>query len=440
MKKVIALALGVCFIGSFVKAQSVDSKYGPDSVKTMEQASIYFEFVKQKNYKDALPGWRYVFNNAPKFRMDTYTKGEDIMAGMYEKTKNQAYIDTMMMVYDQWMKNFGDHARYGEGYILGKKGFNLYRFRGVNNTEAAKEAFGYLTKSFEMQGDKSNPLIVKMTFAVADDLLKKGELSKDEYMKLYLQFSDFAERGMSTAQKKAPYEDLKTTVDALFFNAGVADCQTLSEFLTPKFEKDKENMEVLKEISGLLKRGECTDVPLFAEVAENMYRLDPTAEAAYNLAIMFLKKKEYDKTESYLQEAIDKSTDDTAKAEYYLRMAQIKLSKKELPQAKKNALEALKLNPSMGEAYLIIGNAYAAYSKNYGEDDFDHAAVFWAAVDKFIKAKQVDPSVTEAANKLINAYSPYFPSKDEAFFRSVTSGTSVKLGDWINETTTARFR
>lgn len=42
-------------------------------------------------------------------------------------------------------------------------------------------------------------------------------------------------------------------------------------------------------------------------------------------------------------------------------------------------------------------------------------------------------------NSLVNSYTPHFPSKDEAFFRSVTEGTTVKIGDWINETTTARF-
>lgn len=440
MRKIIALAFGICLMSGIVKAQSIDSKYGVDSVKTIEQTSIYSEFVKQKNYSDALPGWRYVFNNAPKFRMDTYTKGEDIMIGMYNKTKNPAYVDTLMMVYDQWIKYFGNHKKLGEGYVLGKKGYNLYRLKGTSDVHAAKEAYGYLIKSYEMEGAKTHPLTVKMIFAVADHLLKEKQLTNDEYLNLYMKLTEYAENGAKVAKNKEPYEDVKTTIDALFFNAGVADCGTLNSFLAPKFEKDKENMEVLKEISGLLKRGECTDLPLFAAVAENLYRLDPTAEAAYNLAIMFLKKQEYDKTEAYLKEAIEKSTDDAAKADYYFRLAQIKLSKKQLAEAKRNALEVLKLNPNMGQAYLIIGNAYAAYSKSYGEDDFDHASVFWAAVDKFIKAKQVDPSVTEEANKLINAYSPYFPSKDEAFFRSVTPGTTVKIGDWINETTTARFK
>lgn len=97
------------------------------------------------------------------------------------------------------------------------------------------------------------------------------------------------------------------------------------------------------------------------------------------------------------------------------------------------------MNPNNGAAYILIGKAYAAYASNYGEDAFDHASVFWAAVDKFNKAKQVDPSVADEANVQIKAYSQHFPNTEEAFFRSVTDGATVKIGDWINETTTARF-
>ncbi len=439
MRKIVALIFPVLLFGGVVKAQTVESKFGVDSVKTIEHASVFQEFVKQKNYKDALPSWWYVFHNAPKFQLNTYVRGEDIMVNMYTQTKNKAYIDTLMMVYDQWMKYFKDHPRYGEGYVLGKKGFNLYRLT-IGDEARAKEAFGYLNKSFEMQGSKTHPNTVKMLFAVADDLLKKNQVSKDEYIQLFLKVTEYAEKGKAHAKKPESYEDVKTTTDALFFNAGVADCATLNGFLAPKFEKEPGNVEVLKEIARFLKRSECTDLPLFTNVAEALYKAEPSAESAYNLAIMFLKRQEYDKTETYLKEAIEKGTDPLDKAEYYLRMAQISLSKKQFAESKKHAVEALKLNPNLGAAYLNIGKAYAFASKSYGEDDFDHASVFWVAVDKFNKAKQVDPALADEANGLIKTYSQYFPSKDEAFFRSVQPGDSFKVGGWINETTTARFR
>lgn len=439
MKKIIALAFGVCLLGSRAEAQTPESKYGVDSVQTIVNASIFTEFVKQKNYKDALPAWRYVFNNAPRFQMNTYVRGEDIMTNMYLQTKNPAYIDTLMMVYDQRIKYFGEHPRYGTGYILGKKGADLVRF-GKKDDQTQKEAFGYLSKSFEMEGKKTHPVTVQIMFFAAGDLLKKNLLEKDDYVNLYMKVSDYIDNALKSSPKPEPFKDMKGKVDALFFDAGVADCETLNRLLSVKYEANKEDVANLKEIASLLRRSECVDLPLFAMVAEQLYKLDPTADAAYSLAIMFLRRQDFDKTEAYLKEAIEKSDDNSAKGDYYMRMAQLKLSKGQYQAAKTNAMESLKVNPNNGPALILLGKAYAAYSKNYGEDDFDHASVFWVAVDKFLRAKQVDPNVAAEADKLIDTYSQHFPNKDEAFFRSVTEGSVVKIGDWINETTKARFK
>lgn len=439
MRKFIALAFGLCTMGGVATAQTLESKYGLDSAKTIENASVYTEFVKQKNFKDALPAWRYVFLNAPAFQMNTYSRGEDILQNMFLQTKNQAYIDTLMMLYDQRIKYFGNHERYGEGYILGKKGADLYRF-GKTDDVTRKQAYAYLAKSFKIEKEKTHPISIQIMFLSAGELLKKEMLTKDEYLNLYMKISEYTDNGIKNSKKPEIFTDVKGKVEAMFFDAGVADCATLNKLLTIKYDANKTDIANLKEISSLLRRSECVDLPLFAAVAEQLYKLEPTADAAYSLAIMFLRRQEFDKTEAYLKEAIEKCTDNAAKGDYYLRMAQIKLSKGQLQEVKRNASEVLKINPNSGAAFILIGKAYAYYSKNYGEDDFDHMSVFWAAVDKFQRAKQVDPSVAGEVNGLIETYSVHFPSKDEAFFRSVTAGASVKIGDWINETTTARFR
>lgn len=439
MKKIVAVACGMCLIGGVVKAQTLDSKYGLDSAKTIENASIYSEFAKQKNYKEALPAWRYVFNNAPKFQVRTYTAGEDIVSNLFLQTNNIAYVDTLMMLYDQWIKYYGDHPRFGEGYVLGKKGASLYRFGGKDD-ETQKKAYGYLEKSFELEGDKTHPVSAQILFFGAGDLLKKQQLTKDEYISLYMKLSDYVENGIKNSKHPDMFKDAKGKVEAMFYNAGVADCATLDKLLTVKYEAKKEDVANLKEIMSLLRRSECVDLPLYSVLAEQLYTIDPTAEAAYSLAIMFLKRQDFDKTEVYLKEAIDKGEDNEAKVDYYLRMAQLKMAKKQFSAVKSNALEALKLNSNSGTALMLIGKAYANYAPSYGADAFEHASVYWVAVDKFQRAKQVDASVAEEADKLISTYSEHFPSKDEAFFRSVTPGSSIKIGDWINETTVARFR
>ena len=126
-------------------------------------------------------------------------------------------------------------------------------------------------------------------------------------------------------------------------------------------------------------------------------------------------------------------------SEYYLKLASIKLSKNQYTEVKKLCNEALKGNPSSGEAYILIGKAYAAYAPKYGSEDFDHKTVFWAAVDKFQTAKRVDPSQTDEANRLIALYSQHFPVVKDGFFNGLQEGDTFTIGEWINEKTVARF-
>jgi len=85
--------------------------------------------------------------------------------------------------------------------------------------------------------------------------------------------------------------------------------------------------------------------------------------------------------------------------------------------------------------------AYAA-SQPYGNDAKGHIlnkTVYWAAVDKFVKAKQVDPSVEATANEYIASYKKYFPTKEEQFdLPNEFSGSTFTVGGWINETTAIR--
>ena len=45
-------------------------KYGNDSLKAIENISLYREYYDSKAYKDALPHWQYLLVNAP----NTYTR------------------------------------------------------------------------------------------------------------------------------------------------------------------------------------------------------------------------------------------------------------------------------------------------------------------------------------------------------------------------------
>lgn len=111
MKKLLLTLLVAIFaISTLTNAQTIDSKFGVDSIKTLKNASIYYQLVKQKRYEEALESWRYVFKYAPKFQRSVYNNGVKIMRYMAKKDKK--YVDTLMAVYDQRIKYFGNDRKY----------------------------------------------------------------------------------------------------------------------------------------------------------------------------------------------------------------------------------------------------------------------------------------------------------------------------------------
>jgi len=232
-----------------------------------------------------------------------------------------------------------------------------------------------------------------------------------------------------------------TNIEAIFSESGAASCDDLVSIFTPKFEETPEDIEFLKKLTALLKKQRCEGRDLFAGASESLYKLEPSSGAAYNLAKLFLVREEYEKSTSYYEEAISLEEDTDVKAKYHYELALIEFTKfDQLSNSRSNALEAIKLKSDWGAPYILIGNIYASSSKNCGENDFEKSCVFLVAVDKFIRARNVDESAAAQANELINKYAQYFPNVEDAFFYGFQEGQDYKVGCWINENTTVRTR
>jgi len=70
---------------------------------------------------------------------------------------------------------------------------------------------------------------------------------------------------------------------------------------------------------------------------------------------------------------------------------------------------------------------------------FDSQRVTWVAIDQWNKAKSIDPSVSAEANKLINRYTQYMPTRADIFQRSIKEGSTYKVPCWIQENTKVRI-
>jgi tetratricopeptide (TPR) repeat protein len=156
---------------------------------------------------------------------------------------------------------------------------------------------------------------------------------------------------------------------------------------------------------------------------------------------MYFTNGNFEKAVEYLEKGVGIGSNNEEKADMYYELAYINyVTLKDYQTARLYARKASELRPNWGDPYILVGKMYIDDRKSVSGDSFEQAAVFWAAVDQFIKAKQLDPEQSQKANDLIYQYSQYFPINEDVFMYTLKDGEDYKVGGWINETTTVRSR
>ena len=269
-------------------------------------------------------------------------------------------------------------------------------------------------------------------------MLKAGKAEKEEVIALFPELMAVVDANKSSSDPKRvkQYEVAEANLQKMF--APIASCDDLIKLFQPKFDANSDDPSLLKNIIGLMQTKECTEAQLYIDAAVKLNEIEPSDKSAYAIGTWYLKKGSYAESVDYFVQAAELTDDNKRKEESYLRAAAASLGSKNYPTVRKWARKAIELNPNNGEAYLLIGDAYAGSSKAIGENDCDKSAGYWAAYDKYAKAKQVDSSVAGKANTKLGQAKAQFPSKQDCFFHSIQEGTSFTVGGWIGETTTVR--
>lgn len=425
------------------QAQEDISKYGNDSVKCVRNLSLYKEFEKQQSYQDALRPWKYCFENCPVSTKNLYLDGVDIIGYFIKKASDEKvagmYLDTLMMVYEQRIQYYGQ-----EGFVWGRMGVDILRYK----KEDVAKAYEYLRKSVAAQG-KSTEDAVSVTFMQSSAFLfKSGGSSKERVIEDFAMVLDAVEarikyyEAKGDGKKVEKSQTAKESVEAFFMESGAADCQVLVPFFEPRFNKAPDDLDLLKKITRFLDKGDCTGSELFLLAAKQLYKLEPSAEAAYFIAKLEIKNENFEESTKFYLLAISLQTDDVEKAKYYYELGLITYSQLgQFEKARQYAYKSIELDKISGKPYILIGNIYAAAAKGCGENAFEKSAIYWVVVDKFMKAKSVDPTLVIEADKLIATYSIYFPRSEDAFmYGYAEEGMEYTVGCWINEKTNVRFR
>lgn len=420
-------------------------KFGQDSVSCITNISLYREFYKQGNFKDALKPWRYVFTKCPLARETTFLDGIKIIDYKIKTETNpelkKKYIDTLGLVYDSRIMYFPLHYRSKkpqEGYILGRKGVDMYLLR----PDASQSNWEILKKSIEIEGTESQADVMVYYLNTTIKLANEGKFEKTAIVDAYDQLSsliDVAENnaaGDSVAMKN--WENVRANIESSF--EPYANCENIISIYQAKFEADPKNIDLLKKITKILDRKRCTGSKLFFDATSNLHKLEPTANSASMMAKMNIKEEKWSQALEYLKQSLELYSPEESdkKAEAYYLMGFCNLSLKSFSAGKQAAIKAIELKPYKGDYYMLLGDLYASGASACGGDDIEKRAGYWAAVDKYYQAKKVDSSVAAEADKRINSTSSAFPTSETLFFYGMKPGQSYQVGCWINESTTIR--
>ena len=440
-RSIFLIVFGLFLASSAIGQKGIEdgSKYGhgQDSINCLMNLSLYKEFFKHGNYNDAIKSWRKVFNECPASSQNLYVDGVKMYKKFVSSEKNpdkvNAYIDTIMLIYDRRMEYFNDEAN-----VLSRKATDLLRYKN-DDIVSVEKAYKDLKKSIELDKKEARDATIILFVNSSVSLNKSGKVNQDQCIEDYFMASEIIEMNLATDPSDKRWLNAKESVDEFVIEANVLTCEALNDYFAPKFDAHKTEEAFLNRMVEFYYSTGCDRADLYAAALEALYGINPDHKSAYKLARLFVAKEQYDKATQYYLEAVGGDAENEDRAQYYYELAQVTRVLGQACKAIEYGRESVKLDPNKGDAYILLGDCYIESRETLG-DDFEQRTAFWAAADKYIKAKNVDPTVSDDANKRINDYAGQYPDSEQCFFRSLKEGDSYQLKGCINEYTTVRPR
>ena len=449
MKNFIFLLAAFMFIAIDAGAQKgieTGTQYGSgqDSTRCIENMNLFIPFGRSGNFQEAYPYWKATYDECPASHINIYIIGANIISWQINQetdpAKKEALVNDMMKLYDDRIKYFGSDPRYRNDDVIFRKSQTYYRLKGENSDHQL--VYKWLGDVIEEFKEKTIPNAVMLYMVSSYNLLQKDmDNFKTQYVNDFLKCSAILDQQYAAAEAANNAKDLedvlscKKEIETNFIASGAAECGLLQTIYAPKVEENKSNLDALKEIMKMLNRVGCNESDVYIAASEYAYIIEPTAESAMGLGTKAYKNNDIAAAEKYLKEAVEMSEDSETRANLNLLLAVIANDKGQHQTVKQLTQKCLAENPNLGRAYLLWGSAYASGGRNlFPDDPILNKLIWYAVIDKFEKARQVDPSVAAEANRQINIYNKYFPTKEEIFMHpSLKEGETFTLPGWVNE-------
>lgn len=403
-------------------------------------SSYLKEEINNHNFDSASGYLHKLIEKCPAASENIYVNGTKLYKQRINRAQTlaekNAYVDSLLWLYDVRLENFGTHRTRGKDYILERKAREYLTYK-ESDREGIRNAFeAAIAAQVEATG-KADPEVLAIYFKNLCDDYSNDVVDAMTVVAAYDGNAKYFE-GIAPEQ-----EEFKEQFEKCFAMSGAASCENIEKIFAKKIADAPEDEAVIAQAMDLMTRAKC-ESDFFLSVGEKYYAMKPLSNTAMRLAEVFQNRKEYEKANQYLREALAKETNDAERENLLVRIGILEVTTNDYRDAVEAFREAQKINPEDGLIYYFLPQCYVFGAKNC--NGFAKDATFWVAYDMLQKAIPLlegdYPEFAANAKSLAATYRSAFPTTEECFFNELSEGSTytVNCGFVSGVPTKVRYR
>ena len=338
-------------------------------------SSYLKEEINNHNFDSASGYLHKLIEKCPAASENIYVNGTKLYKQRINRAQTlaekNAYVDSLLWLYDVRLENFGTHRTRGKDYILERKAREYLTYK-ESDREGIRNAFeAAIAAQVEATG-KADPEVLAIYFKNLCDDYSNDVVDAMTVVAAYDGNAKYFE-GIAPEQ-----EEFKEQFEKCFAMSGAASCENIEKIFAKKIADAPEDEAVIAQAMDLMSRAKC-ESDFFLSVGEKYYAMKPSSNTAKLLAEAFQNRKEYEKANQYLREALAKETNDAERENLLVRIGILEVTTNDYRDAVEAFREAQKINPEDGLIYYFLPQCYVFGAKNC--NGFAKDATFWVAYD-----------------------------------------------------------
>ena len=415
--KAVKLFIGMAFalvVGSASAQDFSDPQYAkwgdtPEHRRENILASTFLkEELNNRNYNQAAKYLQQLLQNCPAASENTFVRGVTLYKQKVNRAKSLAekntYVDSLLLLYDIRLQYFGAHPKRGKAYILDRKAREHLTYREGDREGIRKDFETAIAAQVEVNGT-ADPELVAIYFKNLCDDYTNDIVDAMTIMNAYDANAKYFE---NIEESKAEF---KNQFETCFGMSGAASCDNLQKIFEPKIAASPNDEALLAHVFQLMAKANC-ESDFFLSVGEMYYGVKPQSSVAMLLAQVFQNKKDFEKANKYLREALANETVVEEREKLLFRIGMLEMTANRYAEAVKAFNESINVDDTDddGLAIYFLAQCYVAGAKECSTNLSKHS-VYWVAYDLVQKAlpllEVTDAAVAANAKTLLTAIVRY---------------------------------